>query len=164
MTVSTVASAVNHAFFCCLRNLKFSCFIFIQRPEVVLLVKICLASRRLVLFEFPVTVFQKFPIAQRLNSHIFLLAGRAVSGKCKDIRSMSCNRIDNVRNFVDICTGHRRHNNRAYPRLFDTVNLFQCNIKASRFPEPVVRFSHSVQGKLIFLTAIFLHLPTVLII
>ena len=57
MTVSTVASSIDHAIFYIFRDFESSGLILIKRPEMILFVKISLASGRLIFLEFPVAVF-----------------------------------------------------------------------------------------------------------
>ena len=62
MAAATVTSAIDHSLFCVLGNLKLSGFIFIKRPKVVLLVKVCLTSFCFVFFELLVTDSQKLSV------------------------------------------------------------------------------------------------------
>lgn len=103
MTVPAVTPSVDHAFFRVLRNPKFSCFVFIQRPEMIFFVKICLTSCRLIFLKLPVTVREQLPVAHRLDTHVLLLTGRAVSCKCKHVRLMFYDSIYDIRDLVDVC-------------------------------------------------------------
>lgn len=153
MTVSAVASAVNHSFFHSFRNLECAGFIFVQRPEVILLVKIGLAASRLILLELFVTGFQQFAVTQRFDTYILFLAGRAVAGKGEDIGSCLDHRVNDIRYFVDVGAGYRSHDHAADTRTVDAADFLQGNVEAARLAEPVVGLAHAVQRELVFFAA-----------
>ena len=156
MTVPAVASAVDHAVLHRVRDPEFPGLIFVQRPQMVFLIKVRLTSRRLILLKLFITVCEQFPVTQRLDPHILLLTGRTVSRKGKHIHPGSHNSVDDSRDLINICPGNRRHHHRPDSRPVDASDLFQRDIKTSRFPEPVMRFPQTVNRKLILFTAAFL--------
>ena len=99
---------------------------------------------------------QQPAVAHWLDPYVFFLTGRTVAGKRKDIRPSMNHSVDNVRDFINICAGYGSHDHASDPGAVDTTDLLQCDVKAARFAEPVVGFSHAVQGKLIFLTSVIL--------
>src|SRR5699024_8767177 len=97
-------------------------------------------------------------------SYLFFLAGWTVSGKGKDIGSGFYHSVNNIRDFINICTGYRSHDHTADTGSVNTADFFQRDVKRSWLPRPVMSFSHAVQRKLIFLTAVFLQFLTDLIV
>ena len=56
------------------------------------------------------------------------------------------------------------HNHAADASVFDAGDFFEGAVKGTRLAEPVVGFPHSVQGKLILLTAAGFQPPAYLVI
>ena len=102
MTVSAVAAAVDHPFFHRFRDFESAGLIFVQRPEMILLVKVSLAARRLIRPELFVAVRQQLTVTFWRDTHVLLLAGGAIAGKGKDIGPGLDHRVDDVWYLVDI--------------------------------------------------------------
>ena len=62
VAVAAVAAALNHAFLRIFRDLKCLGFIFIQRPEMILLIEISLAALRFIFLKLLVTHLKKLAI------------------------------------------------------------------------------------------------------
>lgn len=75
MAVAAVAASVDHSFHRSFGNFESSRFIFVQRPQVILLIKVSLTALRLIFFEFFITYGQKLPIFLRRHACIQIAAG-----------------------------------------------------------------------------------------
>lgn len=94
----------------------------------------------------------------------YLGIGWTVSSKCEHVHILLCTKVDQLRKFTDIRTGYSGHDRTVHSCIFDTVDLCKSRIKRTGFAEHIVRFSHSVKGKLILHTTVFVKLLTDLVI
>ena len=85
MAVAAVAAAVDHAVAGVGRDFEYSGFIFVQRPEMVLLVEVGAAALRLIFSELPIAGCKQVAVLLRCHGRVQLAAGGNIAGKGKDI-------------------------------------------------------------------------------
>ena len=122
---------------------------------MVFFVEVGLAAGGFVFLELFVAVSEQLAVTQRLDADILFLAGGAVAGERKDVRTRCHNRVDDAGNLVDVRAGNGGHHHGADARPIDAADLFQRDVKAAGLAEPVVGFTQAVNRKLIFFTAVF---------
>ena len=152
MTISTVAATIDHSCLYTLRKLKLSCFIFIQRPQMILFIEIGLASCLFICLILCIADFQKFSVLFRCHACVNFTTCRHIARKCKNLYFRFYNFINNIRYLIHICFGYRTHNYTFYSCSVQTSDFLNRQIKTSRLSEPVMNFSHSIKGHLILLT------------
>ena len=164
MAVAAVAAAVDHALLGALRDFERPGFIFVQRPEVVFFVEVGLTARCLVCLEFCIADGQQFPVFLRRDAGVLFLAGGAVPGESEYIHAVFYHSINDLGNIFDVRSRYSGHNHAADASVFDAGDFFEGAVKGTGLAEPVVGFPHSVQGKLILLTAAGFQPPAYLVI
>ena len=155
MAVAAVAAAVDHTVLHGFGNFERPGFVPVQRPQVVFFVKVGLAAGGFIFLEFFVAVSEQLAVTQRLDADILFLAGGAVTGERKDVRTRCHNRVDDAGNLVNVRAGNCGHHHGADARPIDADDFFQRNVKAAGLAEPVVGFTQAVKGKLVFFAAVF---------
>ena len=160
MAVAAVAAAVDHALLCVFRDVELARLIFIQRPQVVLLVKVGLTSSGLILLELLAAVGQELTVPQGLNAYVLLLTGGAIAGEGEHIGLMCYHNVDQFRDLVNVGAGNGSHDDGPDARPLDAGDLLQGAVETAGLAEPVVGLAPAVQGHLVLLTAVLLQTHT----
>ena len=129
MTVSAIATAVNHSLPSSGGNFKPPEFVFIKRPQVILAIEIRIATARLVLVEFSIANLEQTTISFGLNADRLLITRRTISRKRINIYVVFDDLIDQRGNFIDVSARDRRHNDRTNTRAIDADDLFERRIE-----------------------------------
>ena len=155
VAVAAVAAAVNHTVLYGFGDFERPGFVFVQCPQVVFFIEISLTAFGFVFLEFLVAVREQFAVTHWLDAYILFPTCRAVTGERKDIHTRRHNSVNNTGNLVNVGAGNGGHYYGANARTIDAADFIQRNIKAAGLAEPVVSFTQTVNGKLIFFTTVF---------
>ena len=164
MTSAAVASAVHHTLFGVIGDGELSCFVFIERPEVVFLIEIGLTAFRIILLELLVAGRKQAAVLLRRHTRFKVAAARHITGEGKNICARFDHRIDNSRDLAHIGFGNRRHDHRTDTRFIDTFYLFERAVVGAGLTEPIVRVTQAVERELILFTAEPLQFPAHLVV
>ena len=164
MAVAAVAAAVDHAVAGVSRNLKCSGLVFVQRPEMILLIEVGIAALYFVFSELFVTGFKKASVLLRGHAGVQFTAGGDIAGKGEDVHACFHDRVDDAGYFHIVLLGDGGHDHTADTCPVNAADLFQRTVEAAGLAEPVVCLPKAVQRKLILLAAEKLQLTADLII